>query len=457
MAIFNIPRILISASNRSSGKTTLSIGLSRALARKGFSVQTFKKGPDYIDPMWLSIASSKDCHNLDLFMMEKEAIISSFYVETREAEITLIEGNMGLYDGFDLDGKGSTSNLARILKSPIILVIDATRMTRGIAPLLLGYLGFEPDIRIAGVILNKVSGARHEKKLREAIGHYCGIEVLGALPNLPEIEIKQRHLGLIPVAEEERTLELIDKISEKVADSVDLARIVEIANSALDLSIVEKKEKVAQKEKIKIGVARDSAFCFYYPQNLTSLRRAGAELIFFDALKDSLPNVDGLYIGGGFPEVFMNNLEENVSLRRKIQKAVEEGMPVYAECGGLIYLSRSIQWKGEKRMMVGSIPADIEIREKPKGHGYVVLKGKDGRLIKGHEFHYSEVVNLGNVDFAYQVLRGQGIDGIHDGIVHKNILASYTHIHSLSTPKWAEELVSSVKKGRWEISFAKVQ
>jgi cobyrinic acid a,c-diamide synthase len=450
MATFNIPRILISASNRSSGKTTLSIGLSHALAKRGFSVQTFKKGPDYIDPMWLCIASSRDCHNLDLFMMEKEEIISSFYTETREAEIALIEGNMGLYDGFDLDGKTSTSNLARILKSPIILIIDAQRMTRGIAPLLLGYLGFEPDIHINGVILNKVSSARHEKRLREAIGHYCGIEVLGALPNLPEIEIRQRHLGLVPVAEEERTCELVNKISEKVADSIDLVRIIEIANSALRLPILEKEQIEAKECFVKLGVAKDPAFCFYYPQNLTSIRRAGAELVFFDTLKDSFPDVDGLYLGGGFPEVFMDGLEENVNLRREIKKAVEHGMPIYAECGGLIYLSSSIEWRGEKREMIGSIPADIKIREKPKGHGYVVLKGKDGRLIKGHEFHYSEVVGLSNVDFAYQVLRGQGIDGVHDGIIYKNILASYTHIHASGTPMWAEGFVSSVKKGRWE-------
>lgn len=452
MAIFNIPRILVSAPNRSSGKTTLSIGLSYALTKRGLSVQTFKKGPDYIDPMWLHIASSKDCHNLDLFMMKKNDIISSFYTETREAEIALIEGNMGLYDGFDLDGKTSTANLARILKSPIILVVDATRMTRGIAPLLLGYLGFEPDIKIAGVILNKVSGARHEKKLREAIGYYCGIEVLGALPNLPEIEIQQRHLGLVPVAEEERTCELVGKISEKVADSIDLARIIKIANSALPLPILEKEQIEAKECNIKLGVAKDPAFCFYYPQNLTSLRKAGAELVFFNTLKDSFPDVDGLYLGGGFPEVFMDGLEENVSLRSQIKKAIEHGMPVYAECGGLIYLSSSIGWRGKKRIMIGSIPADIEIREKPKGHGYVVLKGKDGRLIKGHEFHFSEVVGLGNVDFAYQVLRGQGIDGIHDGIIHKNILASYTHIHALGVPRWAEGFVSSVKKGRWEMS-----
>ena len=448
MAIFNIPRILISASNRSCGKTTLSIGLSQTLTKKGFSVQTFKKGPDFIDPMWLAGASSKDCHNLDLFMMEKEAIISSFYTETRGAEIAIIEGNMGLYDGFDLDGKTSSSNLARILKSPIILVIDSQRMTRGIAPLLLGYLGFEPDIRISGVILNKVSGARHEKKLREAIGHYCGIEVLGALPNLPEIEIKQRHLGLFPVAE--ATGELIGKISEKVANSVDVARIIEIASSALALPILERKVE-AKECRVKLGVAKDTAFCFYYPQNLTSLRKEGARLVFFDTLKDSLPDVDGLYLGGGFPEVFMNDLEKNVSLRVQIKKAVSSGMPVYAECGGLIYLARSIQWKRQKREMIGAIPADIEIREKPKGHGYVVLQGKDGRIIKGHEFHYSEVVNLSNVDFAYQVLRGQGVDGIHDGIVYKNILASYTHIHTLGTPEWAEGFVSSVKKGRWDL------
>jgi cobyrinic acid a,c-diamide synthase len=267
---------------------------------------------------------------------------------------------------------------------------------------------------------------------------------------LPEIEIQQRHLGLVPVAEEERTCELVGKISEKVADSIDLARIIKIANSALPLPILEKERIEAKECFVKLGVAKDPAFCFYYPQNLTSLKKAGAELVFFNTLKDSFPDVDGLYWGGGFPEVFMDGLEENVSLRSQTKKAVEHGMPVYAECGGLIYLSSSIEWMGKKRIMIGSIPADIEIREKPKGHGYVVLKGKDCRLIKGHEFHYSEVANLGNVDFAYQVLRGQGIDGIHDGIIYKNILASYTHIHASGTPMWAEEFVSSVKKGRWE-------
>lgn len=449
---FKIPRIVISAAHRSSGKTTLSIGLCAALTEGGLEVQPFKKGPDYIDPMWLTDASARNCCNLDLFMMEEDRIKSTFRFESEGASLSLIEGNMGLYDGMELDGKGSTSHLARILTSPIILIIDASRMTRGVAALLLGYLQFEPDIVISGVVLNKVSGTRHETKLKEAITHYCGIEVLGVLPDFSDIEIRQRHLGLIPTREEERVSDLIASIRSKIRKYVDLERIIEIAGSAPPFPCFQKADRRNQKPSVRLGVAKDRAFTFYYPQNLAALRDAGAELIPFDTLKDShLPEVNGLYLGGGFPEVFMSELEKNEGLRREIWTAIDKGMPVYAECGGLIYLSRSICWGNQTKKMVGAIPADIIIHKKPKGHGYVILKVKEksrwshsGR-IRGHEFHYSEAVNLGKVDFAYEVIRGQGINGRHDGIIHKNILASYTHLHSLGAPQWAEDFVSLVK------------
>lgn len=449
---FKIPRIVISAAHRSSGKTTLSIGLCAALTEDGLEVQPFKKGPDYIDPMWLTDASARNCCNLDLFMMEEDQIKSTFRFESEGASLSLIEGNMGLYDGMELDGKGSTSHLARILTSPIILIIDASRMTRGVAALLLGYLQFEPDIVISGVVLNKVSGTRHETKLKEAITHYCGIEVLGVLPDFSDIEIRQRHLGLIPTREEERVSDLIASIRSKIREYVDLGRIIEIARSAPPFPCFQKADRRNQKPSVRLGVAKDMAFTFYYPQNLAALRDAGAELIPFDTLKDShLPEVNGLYLGGGFPEVFMSELEKNEGLRKEIWTAIDKGMPVYAECGGLIYLSRSICWGNQTKEMVGAIPADIIIHKKPKGHGYVILKGKEksrwshsGR-IRGHEFHYSEAVNLGKVDFAYEVIRGQGINGRHDGIIHKNVLASYTHLHSLGAPQWAEDFVSLVK------------
>ncbi|MEW5768458.1 MAG: cobyrinate a,c-diamide synthase [bacterium] len=458
MDSFRTPRIVISAPHRSSGKTTLSIGLCAVLTMAGYNVQPFKKGPDYIDPMWLTDASERNCCNLDLFMMEEARIKEAFHSESQGAFLSLIEGNMGLYDGVDLDGKGSTSHLARLLTSPVILIIDASRMTRGIAALLLGYLQFEPDIVIAGVILNKVSGLRHETKLKEAIDHYCGIEVLGALPHLSGIEIKQRHLGLIPTREEGRVPDLIASIGSKVAEYVNLERIVEIAGSAPPLPIYHKADRKNQPPSVRLGVAKDAAFTFYYHQNLVALRGAGAELVPFDTLKDShLPEVNGLYLGGGFPEVFMSELEKNEGLRKDIRTAIDNGMPVYAECGGLMYLSRSIRWGSRTREMVGVIPADIIIREKPKGHGYVILKRQGLNRwshldrIRGHEFHYSEVVNLGKVDFAYEVVRGQGVDGRYDGIIHKNVLAAYTHLHSLGVPQWADDFVSLVK----DVGFGK--
>ncbi|MBU0567995.1 hydrogenobyrinic acid a,c-diamide synthase (glutamine-hydrolyzing) [bacterium] len=452
MDSFKAPRIVVSAPHRSSGKTTLSIGLCAALTEAGFTVAPFKKGPDYIDPMWLTDASKRDCCNLDLFMMKETRIKAAFQSGSQGASLSLIEGNMGLYDGIDLHGKGSTSHLARILKSPVILIIDASRMTRGVAALLLGYLQFEPDILISGVVLNKVSNSRHERKLKEAIGHYCGVEVLGALPNLPDVEIKQRHLGLIPTREEERVFDLITSICSRVTEYVNLERIIEIAESAPPLLTFAKKDKENRPLSVRLGVARDAAFTFYYPQNLIALRDAGAELVPFDTLKDKqLPAVNGLYLGGGFPEVFMLKLEKNKDLRQDILRAINNGMPVYAECGGLIYLCRSISWGNQTKEMVGAIPADIRIQEKPKGHGYVILKSKGANRwscsdqLRGHEFHYSEVVNLSKVDFAYEVVRGQGVDGKHDGIICKNVLAAYTHLHSLGTPHWAENFISFIE------------
>lgn len=449
----SFPRIIISAAHRSSGKTTISIGLCAALTQSALKVQPFKKGPDYIDPMWLSGAAGRDCHNLDFFMMGVDKIISTFQWVSRDADLSIIEGNMGLYDGLDLDGSDSTSSLARILQTPIILVIDASGMTRGVAPLISGYQQFEPDILISGIILNKVKGSRHEAKLRDSISHYCGLEVLGAVPELPEIRIKERHLGLVPVNEDLKLNSVIESISCAITKYINLERMVKIARAAPPLTSLERKEPDIASPEVRLGVAKDTAFTFYYPENLAALQAAGAELIPFNTLKDShLPPVNGLYIGGGFPEIFIKELEENGTLREDIRRAIEEGMPVYAECGGLIYLARSISWNETMGEMVGAIPCDIKMSKRPGGHGYVVLQetGKSPwhhfeTEIRGHEFHYSQVVNLDKVDFAYKVIRGNGIDGEHDGLIYKNVLASYTHLHSHGAPQWAEQFISFVK------------
>ena len=455
----DLPRLVISAPHRSSGKTTVSIGLSAALARTGLAVQPFKKGPDFIDPMWLTAAAGRDCYNLDQFMMGDEEILKSVVRNGAGAGIAIVEGNMGLYDSIDVEGKGSTSDLARQLQAPVILVVNTRNMTRSIAPLIQGFTAFEPDIRIAGVILNKVSGPRHEDKLRKVIERYTNIEVVGAIRRRPEIEIIQRHLGLQPAREALGSAEVVVQIEKIIAAGVDLDRIKTIAAEAPPLAAQQAAAAKRREPTIRLGVAQDRAFTFYYPENLEALKAAGAALIPFSPLADpKLPEVDGLYIGGGFPEVFMRELEDNSSLRAEIRDAIAAGMPVYAECGGLMYLSGKMTWQSESREMVGALPCGILMHDRPRGHGYMKLEAEatpagwfePGLAIRGHEFHYSEVIGLdtARTAFAYRVLRGTGVDGKHDGILFRNVLASYTHLHSLGSPGWAEGFVEFVQKKR---------
>ncbi|MBU1152759.1 hydrogenobyrinic acid a,c-diamide synthase (glutamine-hydrolyzing) [bacterium] len=461
-------RIIISAPGRSSGKTTISIGLCAALKEQGLKVAPFKKGPDYIDPMWLTAAAKTQCHNLDFFMMGEEKLIEVFQLAGQDTDLSVIEGNMGFYDGLDREGKDSTSYLSKLLKAPAILVIDASRMTRGIAPLLLGYQQFEPDNLIKGVILNKVAGTRHEEKLKSAITQYCDVEVLGVLPGLDEIEIKERHLGLMPIKEDFRLMPIIESLANAVKRYVDLDAVLKLSASAVRQSspflpeleqngihpLTPASGGYFSSPTVRLGIARDTAFTFYYPENLVALQQAGAELIPFNTLTDSrLPEVDGLYFGGGFPEMFIETLSENRILRQEIQTAIEQGMPVYAECGGLMYLAKSISYNGTTKEMVGALPCDVKVYEKPQGHGYVTLEqtGKsnwfcfDGE-IPGHEFHYSQIINPQGLDFAFRVIRGKGIDGSHDGIIYKNVIAGYTHLHSVGVPQWASQFVAFIQR-----------
>ncbi|MBI5747915.1 MAG: hydrogenobyrinic acid a,c-diamide synthase (glutamine-hydrolyzing) [Nitrospinae bacterium] len=444
---FSAPRIVISAPHGRSGKTTVSIGLSAALSRRGLKVQPFKKGPDYIDTGWLTIASKNQCRNLDLFLMEEKGVKNLFKMANHDADISIIEGNTGLYDSIDIEGKNSTANLARILNAPVILVVDTARMTRSIAALINGYVNFEPDIKISGVILNNVSGQRHEAKLRAAIAKYSNVEVLGCIPRNPLLNIPERHLGLIPQIEKSEFIPAIEKISSIVEANVNIDRIIEISKNVSSIQpSAFSLQPPTSKSGIKIGVVMDRAFSFYYPENFEALKNTGAEIVFFNTLEDRfLPDVDALYIGGGFPEMFADELENNESICRDMKNAVEDGMPVYAECGGLMYLSRSITWNGKTRKMVGAIPCDTEMTKRLQAHGYVILQDKNnGSEIRGHEFHYSRVRNLGNVSFLYNVIRGKGIDGRHDGIVYKNVIASYSHIHTMGAQLWAEDFMDRI-------------
>ena len=451
-------RILVSAAHKSSGKTTVCIGLAAALASRGEVVQPFKKGPDYIDPIWLALAAGRPCYNLDPYLSPADEIRASFARRMGAgATIGLVEGNKGLHDGLDLHGSNSNAALAVMLQAPVVLVIDARGMTRGIAPIILGFQAFEPRANIAGVILNQLGGARHESKLRAVIEHYTSVPVLGAIGRDAGLAIEERHLGLVPGNEAPAARERIEAIAARVAAGVDLGRVLQVAGSAPPLGIAgEPPRGAAEGRAVRIAIARDEAFGFYYSDDLEALRDAGAEVVAFDTLRDrKLPASDGLFIGGGFPEARMEALSANAELRADIRRAVAGGLPAYAECGGLMYLARGIEWKGRRVEMVGAIPADIVMHERPVGRGYVQLKetggspwpvAPAGSSLRAHEFHYSSVENLpADARFAYEVERGHGIDGRHDGLVQGNLLASYAHLRSVGASPWAGRFVEFVR------------
>jgi cobyrinic acid a,c-diamide synthase len=463
--------LLVSSPQGHSGKTIVTVGLCNVLKRRGLSIQPFKKGPDFIDPSWLTIAAGRSCRNLDLFLVPKEKLIQTYEQACERADLAIVEGAMGLYDG--LDSHGTTAEIARLLNIPIVLVVNTSRMTGSIAAMVKGYQLFQKGIQIAGVVLNYVSGTRHESKLRNAVEQYCGIPVVGSIPKDQDFYIMERHLGLIPSSESSEAELSIERIGRKLESQLNLDQILTLARSSIThrpLSVLLGKKKASQSHpslkekgrvrgtvrtpKVRIGIIRDRAFNFYYPENLEALAMGGAELLFMDSFKDRLPKVDGLYIGGGFPEFFLKELEKNRALRKDIIKAVEEGLPVYAECAGLMYLCEKIHWQGRSYEMVGAIPAEVQVSEKPEGHGYVMAEIMDknplfpiGLTIRGHEFHHSKVSLKKGLKFAYQIRRGHGIDGKRDGVLYKNIFAAYTHLHALGTPSWAEAFVSLAAKG----------
>jgi cobyrinic acid a,c-diamide synthase len=453
--------LLVSATHKSSGKTTITIGLCAALRARGLAVQPFKKGPDYIDPLWLGSAAGRPCHNLDFHTQSRPGLREAFARRMAGADLGLIEGNLGLFDGMDPEGSNSNAALAALLEAPVLLVVDAEGMTRGVAPLLQGYQGFDPSIRIAGVILNNVAGIRHERRLREVVERYSPMPLLGVVHRNPELRIVERHLGLMPSNEAEQAEETIGRIREAVAAQVDLDAVLEVAATAPAVAPAAGPEEAPWTgSRVRIGIARDAAFGFYYPGDLEVLERCGAELVPVDTLSDTrLPPVDGLFLGGGFPESRMEALEANAALREAVRAFIEEGGPVYAECGGLMYLSRSLTWKGKRCTMVGVVPGDAVMYERPQGRGYVRLRETgaspwpgavgEGAEIAAHEFHYSRLENLGSVPaYAYEVLRGTGVDGRHDGIVYKNLLASYSHMRNVGENHWAERFVAHVRACR---------
>jgi cobyrinic acid a,c-diamide synthase len=330
-------------------------------------------------------------------------------------------------------------------------------MTRGIAPLILGNQAFDPDVQIAGVILNQLGGSRHEAKLRTVINHYTDVPVLGGVHRNREMEITERHLGLIPSNEESTSILRIDRIRNIINDHVDIEGLLSVSGQApLDFDQPPGRQAVSG-ERVRIGIARDAAFGFYYPDDLEALEQSGAELVTINTLEDrNLPQIEGLFIGGGFPETHMEALQANTALRHRIRDAINNGLPAYAECGGLMYLSRSLSWKGTRCEMVGVIPGDIIMHERPQGRGYVRLcetsrqpwpEANPQVEFAAHEFHYSSLENItGPLAYAMDVRRGTGIDGKHDGIVIKNLVAGYSHLRDTRQHRWAHRFVDFVRR-----------
>lgn len=462
MKYLSPPRIIIAALRGGAGKTLLSLGIIGAFRKQGKKVAPFKKGPDYIDAAWLTLAAQNPCHNLDFFLMKRKAVELSFWEKALKADLSVVEGNRGLYDGMDAEGSQSTAELAKLIEAPVILIVDGDKITRTAAALVLGCQRIDAQVNIQGVILNKVARPRHEEVMRKAIESICHLPVLGAIPRCSNFPFPERHLGLIPPWEHNFVTDALQRAAELVINNVNLERVWEIAQSASPpreeiLTRIEGKEAGAVREQIykkfTVGVIKDSAFQFYYPENLQALEKRGATILEISAIKEKLlPAVDALYIGGGFPETNAEYLANNHSFRNSIRQAVEEGLPIYAECGGLMFLGESLTIGTKDYPMAGALPIAFAMEQKPQGHGYTILKVNKknpflpvGLHLHGHEFHYSRVLwfKENPAYLACQVQRGMGIDGQMDGFCYNNILGMFSHIHVAGCPEWADGLAKS--------------
>jgi cobyrinic acid a,c-diamide synthase len=429
-----IPRLILAGVTSGVGKTSITCGIIHALQQKGYSVQPFKVGPDYIDPSYLSSIARKDTFNLDVWLMGKNRLLESF-ASNSTSDISIIEGVMGYYDGFEGNSNlASTHHVASITKSPTILVIDASKAARSVAAIALGFLKFHNNSRIKGIILNKVGSKKHEILCREAI-EKTKLPILGVIQKNPDLDLQSRHLGLIPTKEDRALHQKIKQTSKIISSSLDVEKILQILQNSIPLKIP--KKKFYNKPKITIAVALDNSFNFYYRDNLEALKREGASLKFFSPVKDKkLPQADGIYIGGGFPEILGESLEKNQIMRKKIKQLSEDNTPIYAECGGLMYLTKSIDYGKKVSKMVGVFDAETKMTKKMKLNytkGNIITKNiisDKKHQIQGHEFHYSKLESISSDSkFAYELKIGDGIKNHFDGMIQYNTLASYGHLY----------------------------
>ena len=447
-----IPRIVVAGVTSGVGKTSISIAIMKALKEKGYVIQGFKVGPDYIDPSYHTSITNRQSRNLDPWLMGENGVMKSFHDASMDADFAVIEGVMGLFDGLSGSSNfASTAHIAKLLKSSVILVIDAAKAARSVAAIAYGFAKFDPSIKVAGVILNNVAGDKHAKYCIDAIKQ-LKIPILGAVKRNKDIQLQERHLGLVPTSERKELHDKVMMVANYMKEQIDIEKTISIARKAPKLKF--KMNNMDKKINTTIAVALDESFNFYYADNLDILRSSGVELKFFSPVNDTLiPDADGLYLGGGFPEVLADKLEKNSAMLQSIRNVAMDGMPIYAECGGLMYLTRSItEFNGKKHDMVKLFDADT-IMGKKLTLNYTEAKitnqcviGKAGKIIHGHEFHYSRIDGIPkDVKFAYQLKKGRGIDGSNDGFIEYNTLASYMHMH-FANKNFAENFLLACMK-----------
>ncbi len=464
-----IPGVVIAGLRGGSGKTIISLGITAAWKAKNIKVAPFKKGPDYIDAGWLSRAAGRPCYNLDTYLCSKDVVQDSYLCHTRNQDVAVVEGNRGLFDGIDTDGLTSTSELAKLLDLPVLLVLDCTKSTRTMAALLLGCMQFDPDIKICGVILNRVAGKRHEGKVRDNIKRFCDIPVFGAVPKLRQEDFPERHMGLVTSDEHASSGQALEAAGKVAMDYIDLDGLYQAVVKACP------RKKVSEcpspdavciphpDPDVTIGVVRDSAFQFYYPDNLNALEHLGAKIVFISPLSQrQIPPVDAIYMGGGFPETHAPQLAENKNFRDNLKQLSRSGLPIYAECGGLIFLGETLQLGDDTYPMTGIFPIRFGLSRKPQGHGYTEVSVQKsnpfytlGEVLRGHEFRYSRIVSIDYTEdvMAFRMKRGKGIIDKLDGFFKDNTFGTYTHIHALGSSSWAPSLIAKARAHKSSHSF----
>ncbi|GAB6057483.1 cobyrinate a,c-diamide synthase [Desulfonatronum parangueonense] len=478
------PRLILAGLSGGAGKTIISLGLCRGLVDSGLRVKPFKKGPDYIDAAWLGLAARREASNLDPFLMSTDALMGLYRKGAAGVDMSLVEGNRGLFDGKDVSGTYSTAELAKLIQAPVVLIVNCTKMTRTVVAMILGCRAFEPSLHLAGVILNRTAGTRHKTILRQCIEEYTDVPVIGILPKIKPDPIPERHMGLVSDQECSEAEATLNHLAQIARDCIDLDAIRDIAAKAPPLALPQPlvdSSNTAGKNfsptgssgtcsspdsrknhghKVRIGVIRDAALWFYYQENLEELRQEGVELVELSLLSPSpWPEIHGLYLGGGFPETQAAQLSENIFIRREVSRLAQAGLPIYAECGGFMYLGESLVYQDALYPMAGVFPLRTMLCAKPQGLGYTVARvirpnpfHPVGLEFTGHEFHYSRCVTplQPDMQFALEMKRGCGMDQNRDGLIFKNTFACYTHLHALGVPTWAGNFIAAARSYQQE-------